>query len=70
MAIDYSKLRSLTVVQIAAALERDGFILTRKKSVTRFYKHSDGRKALLHWHSPKQELPIGTLQEVIRNEAK
>ena len=70
MAIDYSRLRSLTVRHIERALLRDGFALTRKKGVTRFYKHADGRRVLLHWHNPNQILPIGTLKEVLENEAR
>ncbi len=70
MAIDYSKLRSLSLRQIEKALRKNGFELKRKKGVTRFYKHPDGRRVNLHWHNPNQELKIGTLKEVLENEAE
>lgn len=68
--MDYSKLRSVTVRKIERALLRDGFTLKRQKGVTRFYKHADGRRVLLHWHNPNQELRMGTLREVLGNEAQ
>ena len=70
MAIDYTKLRSLTTRKLEAALKRDGFLLARKKGATRFYRHPDGRTATLHFHRPGQTLKIGTLQEIIENEAR
>jgi hypothetical protein len=36
----------------------------------RFFKHPDGRRVTIHLHSPGQILPIGTLQEIIENEAR
>jgi len=70
MAIDYRKLRSVTVRQLTRALLRDGFSLRRKKGATRLFGHSDGRRVTLHVHRPGQTLKIGTLQEIIENEAK
>ena len=70
MPIDYNRLRGLTVREIQRALERDGFVLARRKGATRFYKHDDGRRVLLHVHCPGQTLPIGTPREIIENEAR
>ena len=70
MPIDYSRLRGLTVRAIQRALERDGFALARQKGATRFFKHDDGRRVTLHVHRPGQTLPIGTLREIIENEAR
>jgi predicted RNA binding protein YcfA (HicA-like mRNA interferase family) len=52
------------------ALSRDGFSLARSKGATRFFKHEDGRRVTLHVHRPGQSLPIGTLREIIENEAQ
>jgi predicted RNA binding protein YcfA (HicA-like mRNA interferase family) len=68
--MDYSRLRGLTVRAIQRALERDGFVLARQKGATRFFRHEDGRRVLLHVHRPGQTLPIGTLREIIKNEAR
>ena len=70
MPIDYSRLRGLTVREIQGALERDGFILARQKGATRFFKHDDARRVTLHVHRRSQTLPIGTLREIIENEAQ
>jgi predicted RNA binding protein YcfA (HicA-like mRNA interferase family) len=70
MAIDYSKLRGLTVRELAHALERDGFSLKRSKGATRLFCHPDGRRVILHEHRPGQLLKIGTLKEIIENEAR
>jgi len=70
MAIDYSKLRGLTARKLIIALQRDGFILRRSKGATRFFRHPDGRRVTIHLHRPGQTLKIGTLKEIIENEAK
>jgi len=61
MPIDYSSLRGLTARRLVTALQRDGFILARRKGATRFFTHPDGRRVTIHLHSPGQILPIGTL---------
>lgn len=70
MAIDYTKLRSLTVRKLMSALRKDGFELRKKKGATRLFRHADGRRVTIHEHRPGQELKIGTLQEIIENEAR
>jgi predicted RNA binding protein YcfA (HicA-like mRNA interferase family) len=70
MAIDYTRLRGLTARRIVTALQRDGFEMVRRKGATRFFKHPDGRRVTIHLHRPGQILPIGTLQEIIENEAR
>ncbi|MBI3327103.1 MAG: type II toxin-antitoxin system HicA family toxin [Nitrospinae bacterium] len=70
LPIDYTRLRGLTARRIITALQRDGFILARRKGATRFFKYADGRRVTIHLHRPDQMLPIGTLQEIIENEAR
>ncbi len=70
MTIDYSKLRSLTLRQLVRALFKDGFTLARQKDVTRLFHHPDGRRVVIHCHRPGQTLKIGTLREIIENEAQ
>lgn len=70
MAIDYSKLRSLTARELVTALKRDGFQEWRRKSATRFFAHPDGRTLTIHFHSPGQTFPIGTLKSIIEKQAR
>ena len=70
MAIDYARLRGLTARRLVRALRRDGFRARKSKGATRFFRHPDGRRVTMHLHRPGQTLPIGTLQEIIENEAR
>jgi len=70
MPIDYSKLRSLTARKLVRALLKDGFVLRRSKGATRFFRHPDGRRVTIHLHRPGQILKIGTLKEIIENQAR
>lgn len=69
MAIDYSKLRGLTVRKLITALKKVGFVLAREKGATRLFRHPDGRRVTIHVHRPGQTLKIGTLKEIIENQA-
>lgn len=70
MAIDYSKLRSLTARKLVAALVRDGFQEWRTKGVTRFFVHPDGRTLTIHFHSPGQTFAVGTLKSIVEEQAR
>lgn len=70
MAIDYSKLRSLRARELIAALKKDGFHERRRKGVTRFFVHPDGRTTTIHLHNLNQTFAIGTLKSIIERQAK
>lgn len=70
MPLDYTRLRGLTVRKLITALKRDGFVLVRKKGATRLFHHPDGRRVIVHVHKPGQTLKIGTLKEILENEAR
>ncbi len=70
MAIDYSKLRGVTVRKLITALKRDGFREWRRKGATRFFAHPDGRTVTLHVHRPGQTLKVGTLKAIIEEQAR
>lgn len=70
MAIDYSRIRSLSVRKIERALLNDGFDLRKSRGATRFYRHPDGRRVTLHFHRPGQTLPVGTLKAVLEEQAE
>jgi predicted RNA binding protein YcfA (HicA-like mRNA interferase family) len=50
MAIDYSKLRSLTAREMMRALLADGFALKAQRGSHKRYQHADGRR-VLPYHS-------------------
>ncbi|MCE2399673.1 type II toxin-antitoxin system HicA family toxin [Candidatus Poribacteria bacterium] len=60
MAIDYKRLRSLTVRRLISALKRDGFDEFRRKGATRFFAHPDGRTTTIHLHNMGQTFAVGT----------
>ncbi|MGH7815289.1 MAG: type II toxin-antitoxin system HicA family toxin [Candidatus Binataceae bacterium] len=47
------------------ALERDGFEWRRSRGSQRVYRHSDGRRVVIHYHHGGDTLPIGTLQQIV-----
>ena len=70
MAIDYSKLRSLTARKLIRALNKDGFVSENRKGSTLFFVHPDGRTTTLHVHNLNQELPVGTLKSIIERQVR
>ncbi|MFQ6028412.1 MAG: type II toxin-antitoxin system HicA family toxin [Dehalococcoidia bacterium] len=61
-----SRLRNTPVRELVRALERDGFTFRRTRGSGRLYRHSDGRRTVIHYHSPSDTLPLGTLRNVLR----
>ena len=68
--IEYSRLRSLTARQFIAALERDGFVLSRQKGSHRHYKHRDGRRVTVSFHRSSETFGVGLLRKMIVVEAR
>ncbi len=68
--IDFSRLRSLTARQLAAALERDGFNLTRQAGSHRHYKHPDGRRVTVTFHHSSDTFRFKTLRSMIEIQAQ
>lgn len=61
----FERLRNLPVRKIIRALERDGFTYRRKKGAGRLYRHTDGRRTVIHYHHGSDTLPVGTLRNVL-----
>lgn len=68
--VDYSRLRSITARQFAAALLEDGFELHRQKGSHRHYHHPDGRRVTLSFHHSSDTFPLGTLKSMIEVQAR
>jgi predicted RNA binding protein YcfA (HicA-like mRNA interferase family) len=65
MAIDYSRLRSLTAGESISALARDGFVLDRQAGSHQPYLHPDGRPVTVSFHRPGETFEIKTLRTMI-----
>ena len=59
------KLRNASVRELIRALEKDGFQYTRRKGSQRIYRHTDGRRVVIHYHHAKDTLPPGTLKSFL-----
>ena len=69
MAINYSRLRSLTARELISALARDGFDLDRQAGAHQLYLHADGRRVTVSFHRPGETFEIKTLRTMIEIQA-
>lgn len=60
------KLKNIPVRDLLRALEQDGFQYRKRKGSQRVYRHNDGRRVVIHYHHPKDTLPLGTLQSFLQ----
>jgi predicted RNA binding protein YcfA (HicA-like mRNA interferase family) len=49
----WNQLKNLTADEIIHALEKDGWILDKKRGAERVYRHPDGRRVVIHYHPGK-----------------
>lgn len=56
-------LRNVPLRRLVNALEKDGFRFTERQGSQRIYRHSDGRRVVIHYHKGSDTLP----PYVIRN---
>jgi len=57
--------RGLTARQFIRAVEADGFVLQRVRGSHRIFRHSDGRRVVVAYHSLSDTFPIGTLRAMM-----
>jgi len=69
MAIDYSKLRSLTAREVIRALLADGFVLRAQRGSHRRYYHGDGRRVTVPFHSSGGTFVPKTLRSILEEQA-
>ncbi|HEV2425475.1 MAG TPA: type II toxin-antitoxin system HicA family toxin [Terriglobia bacterium] len=70
MAINYSKLRSLTAREVIRALLADGFVLRAQRGSHRRYHHSDGRRVTVPFHSSGGTFVPKTLRSILEEQAR
>lgn len=70
--IPYQQLRNTTARNLIRAVIKDGFIRRRQTKGTahRVYKHPDGRRVVVTYHSSGDTFPLGTLKRMLEREAK
>ncbi len=69
MALDYSRLRSLTAREIISALIRGGFSLDRQSGAHCLYRHPDGRRVTVSFHRAGETFEINTLRSILEMQA-
>jgi len=57
--------RGLQARRFVRALETDGFVLQRVRGSHRIYRHADGKRVVVAYHSLSDTFPIGTLRAMI-----
>jgi predicted RNA binding protein YcfA (HicA-like mRNA interferase family) len=57
--------RGITAREFVKALQQDGFGLARIRGSHRIYRHTDGRRVVVAYHSLSDTFPIGTLKGMI-----
>jgi predicted RNA binding protein YcfA (HicA-like mRNA interferase family) len=70
MSINWSILRSLTARELISALMRDGFSLRSQTGSHQRYRHPDGRRVTVSFHSPGDTFPPKTLRHMIEDQAR
>ena len=70
MAVNYSRLRSLSARKLIRALKKDGFYEERRKGALRLFKHPNGRRTTIHLHNMGQTFALGTLKAIIERQVR
>jgi predicted RNA binding protein YcfA (HicA-like mRNA interferase family) len=64
----WEQLKSITTDELIAALIKDGFVLDAARVRTeRIYRHPDGRRASIHYHTGSKCFGRGLLQDLLRD---
>lgn len=63
-------LRSLTARELIAALRRDGFVLERSTGAHQHFRHPDGRRVTVTYHTPGDTFPPKTLRSMLETQAR
>lgn len=70
MALNYSKLRSLTAREVTRALIADGFLLRAQKGSHQRYAHADGRRVTVPFHRSGGTFVPKTLRSILEEQAQ
>lgn len=59
--------KNITARKFRQALEKDGFIQTKKKGGHLIFRHPDGRRVILSYHRSGDTFPPKTLKSMIHD---
>lgn len=59
--------KNITARELKSALEREGFVQKKKKGGHLMFKHLDGRRVILSYHSSGDTFPPKTLKSIIQD---
>lgn len=65
----WSQLKNLTSDELISALARDGFILDTGVRTERVYRHPDGRRVSIHYHTGSRSYGPGLLKALLEDTA-
>ena len=63
----WSQLKAKTADQLISALLKDGFVLDGIVRTERVYRHSDGRKVTIHYHTGNKCYGRGLLRALLED---
>ncbi len=68
--INYSKLKSLTAIEITKALCKDGFYEHRQRGSHKQFRHEDGRRVTVSFHHSGDTFSTYILKLIIEDQAE
>lgn len=63
----WEQLKGKTANDLISALLKDGFVLAKKVRTERVYRHSDGRKVTIHYHTGNTTYRPGLLKALLED---
>lgn len=63
----WSQIKGIHADTLVKALKKDGFKETYSKSAIRTYRHPDGRKVTVHWHTRKKTYTPRLLKALLKD---
>jgi len=61
----WKQLKNITTRKLVSALGKDGFILDKVIRTERIYRHPDGRKVTIHYHTGNETYGKGLLKSLL-----
>ncbi len=66
-ANEWDQIKGLTAGELIKALLKDGFVLDEEVKTERIYRHPDGRKVSIHYHSNNKTYGPGLIRALIED---
>ena len=63
----WAQLKNKTADDLISALLKDGFILDVEVRTERIYRHPDGRRVSIHYHTGKTTYGPGLLKQLLKD---